>query len=137
LDHAQHEPAAKLQQIVERLERIEKQTANNSNPSSNAPVTNIAKTNPPTLLPAAALPKLNSIGHSPGYADFDKKPQLITNWVVRDVYDGIALVEGEYGAIQVGLGEDIPGAGRVKSIERRGNAWIVITSRGLVVSARD
>jgi hypothetical protein len=34
-------------------------------------------------------------------------------------------------------GETIPGAGTVKSIERRGAGWIVITSRGLVDSAHD
>jgi hypothetical protein len=64
-------------------------------------------------------------------------PQLITNWVVRDVYDGIALVESPRGSIEVAPGEVIPGAGMVKSIERRGAGWIVITSRGLVDSARD
>jgi hypothetical protein len=65
------------------------------------------------------------------------RPQLITNWVVRDVYDGIALVEGPHGSIEVAPGEIIPGAGTVKSIERRGGGWVVITSRGLVDSARD
>jgi hypothetical protein len=39
--------------------------------------------------------------------------------------------------MEVAPGELIPGAGTVKSIERRGGAWIVITSRGLIDSARD
>jgi hypothetical protein len=64
-------------------------------------------------------------------------PQLITNWVVRDVHDGIALVESPRGSIEVAPGAIIPGAGTVKSIERRGGGWIVITSRGLIDSARD
>ncbi|MGH6795809.1 MAG: hypothetical protein ACREDH_11610, partial [Methylocella sp.] len=63
-------------------------------------------------------------------------PQLITNWVVRDVYGGIALVESPHGSIEVTPGESIPGAGTVKSIERRGGGWIVITSRGVIDSAR-
>jgi len=66
-----------------------------------------------------------------------RNPQLITNWVVRDVYDGIALVESPRGSIEVTPGETIPGAGTVKSIERRGTGWIVITNLGLVDSARD
>ena len=33
------------------------------------------------------------------------RPQLITNWVVRAVYDGIALVEGPHGSIEVAPGE--------------------------------
>ena len=64
-------------------------------------------------------------------------PQLITNWVVRGVYNGIALVASPRGSIEVAPGEIIPGAGIVKSIERRGGGWIVITSRGLIDSARD
>lgn len=66
-----------------------------------------------------------------------KPPQYLTNWVVRDVYDGIALVEGPEGAIEVMPGDPIPGAGVVRSIERRGGGWVVVTSRGLVDYARD
>lgn len=66
-----------------------------------------------------------------------KPPQLLTNWVVRDVYDGIALVEGPEGAFEVMPGDTIPGAGTVRSIERRAGGWIVVTSRGLVDYARD
>ncbi len=65
-----------------------------------------------------------------------KPPQLLTNWVVRDVYDGIALVEGPEGAFEVMPGDTIPGAGTVRSIERRAGGWIVVTSRGLVDYAR-
>jgi hypothetical protein len=61
---------------------------------------------------------------------------LISNWVVRDVYNGDALVESPRGSIEVVPGDIIPGAGTVKSIERRG-AGCVITNRGLVDSASD
>jgi len=66
-----------------------------------------------------------------------KQPALISSWVVRDVYQGIALVEGKKGALQVARGEIIPGAGRVQSIEKRGQGWVIITSQGLVDTARD
>ena len=79
---------------------------------------------------AEAKPPINA-------ATGQRDPQLITNWVVRDVYDGIALVESPRGSIEVTPGETIPGAGTVKAIERRGAGWIVITNRGLVDSARD
>jgi hypothetical protein len=70
-------------------------------------------------------------------AEPPKKPLLLRNWVVRDVYDGIALVEGPEGAFEVMPGDTIPGAGTVRSIERRAGGWIVVTSRGLVDYARD
>ena len=54
---------------------------------------------------------------------------MITEWVVRDVYDGIAL--GGPRLIE-SRREDHSGAGMAKSIERRSAGWIVITSRGLV-----
>jgi hypothetical protein len=62
---------------------------------------------------------------------------LISNWVVRDVYNGVALVESPRGSIEVVPGDIIPGAGTVKSIERRGAGWVVIQNRGLVDSASD
>ncbi len=66
-----------------------------------------------------------------------KKPLVLSNWVVRDVYDGIALVEGPEGALEVMPGDYLPGAGVVKSIERRGGGWILLTSRGMVEYAGD
>ncbi len=134
-DHLQHDPGAKLQQIADRLEHIEKQVGN----TTAAAGTSIAAKSSahPLAPPPPPVQKISSVSHSGGYADTDRPFPLITSWVVRDVYDGIALVEGEYGAIQVGPGENIPGAGKVKSIEKRGNGWIVITSRGFVDSAHD
>ncbi|WP_051335357.1 hypothetical protein [Methylocapsa acidiphila] len=134
VDHLQREPATKLQQVVDRLDRIERQTAAPPAPSAPPPV-------------AAGQGKTAGFARAQnpiGSARFDgsgeappKRPQLITSWVVRAVYDGVALVENATGSLEVAPGETIPGAGTVKSIERRGGGWIVITSRGLVDSAHD
>jgi YidB-like protein len=112
----------KVSQLSERLDRLEHQIAG---PSAAAPG-------------AAALPRPPGFDPSQdpgGPGSRRNRPQLITNWVVRAVYDGIALVEGPHGSIEVAPGEPIPGAGTVISIERRGAGWIVITNRGLVDSA--
>jgi hypothetical protein len=129
VEHMQREPAAKLSQVLERLDRIERQIAPPLATASIGAASALGKAGKQAQIAAApAKPPIeNANGH----------PQLITNWVVRDVYDGIALVESPRGTIEVGPGEIIPGAGTVKSIERRGAGWIVITSRGLVDSARD
>jgi hypothetical protein len=58
--------------------------------------------------------------------------QVINDWMVRDVYRGIALVEGPQGAVEVMPGDTLPGAGTVRAIERRGDGWVVVTSRGYV-----
>ncbi len=125
------EPAAKLSQVLERLDRIERQIA--------APLAtaSIGAASAPGKAAAGKQAQLAVAPAKPPLEDATGHPQLITNWVVRDVYDGVALVESRRGSIEVAPGEIIPGAGRVKSIERRGAGWIVITSRGLVDSARD
>jgi hypothetical protein len=135
VDRAQQEPVAKLRELAERLERIEKQTAAPTTTAS-IPAPAVATVNPTKVRLAALKPTPVPPPVDP-VTDAAKKPQLITSWVLRDVYDGIALVEGAQGAIEVVPGETIPGAGTVRSIERRGAGWIVVTSRGLVDYARD
>ncbi|MGH6936669.1 MAG: hypothetical protein ACRED2_10885 [Methylocella sp.] len=131
VEYMQREPAAKLSQVIERLGRIEHQIAAPlaaaSLGAAAAPGRAAAGKQAQLAVAPAKLPLEDANGH----------PQLITNWVVLDVYDGVALLESPRGSIEVAPGEIIPGAGRVKSIERRGKGWIVITSRGLVDSARD
>ena len=164
VEQMQREPEAKLSQVIERLDRIERQiaapTATASLGPASAPGAAAARTQAQTAVAPAKPPLGNAQGQrkTGGHDAFDPSqnptapgvprplgnlapagstPQLITNWVVRDVYNGIALVESPRGSIEVAPGEIIPGAGTVKSIERRGGGWIVITSRGLINSARD
>jgi hypothetical protein len=119
VDHLQRDPA--MQQVAERLDRIEKQT-------SAMPTGSVAP-----LLKAATQERGDAARAAPAPAvELPKRPALITSWVVRDVYNGVALVENAQGSLEVALGDTIPGAGTVKSIERRGGGWIVITNRGLV-----
>ena len=66
-----------------------------------------------------------------------KAPKLLVDWVVRDVYRGVALIEGPQGTFEVARGDPIPGAGTVESIERKNGGWVLVTSRGIVGSVRD
>lgn len=61
------------------------------------------------------------------------KPQAIETWAVREVYDGIAVLEDrKRRLVEVGIGDTVPGIGRVDTIERRGRAWTVVTKQGLI-----
>jgi uncharacterized protein YidB (DUF937 family) len=164
VENMQREPEAKLSEVIERLDRIEHQIAPLATASLGAASApgKAADGKPPQPAVAQAKPPLENAhgqGKKGGRGDaFDPSknptapgvprplgslasaastPQLITNWVVRDVYAGVAVVESPHGSMEVAPGELIPGAGTVKSIERRGRGWIVITSRGLIDSARD
>ena len=57
---------------------------------------------------------------------------------MQDVRGGRALVENRYGAIfDVGAGSILPGLGRVETIKRQDNQWVVVTARGLISPRRD
>jgi hypothetical protein len=62
------------------------------------------------------------------------QPNILDGWSVRRVYDGLALIEGRYGAVEVESGDLIRGLGRVKDIRRQDGRWVVETSRGLIVA---
>jgi hypothetical protein len=60
---------------------------------------------------------------------------LIRDWAVRDVYRGVATLEGRYGVVEAAQGDYVPGLGRVISIGRQGREWGVMTDAGLIVGA--
>lgn len=62
----------------------------------------------------------------------DTKPTTIPGWTVRDVYGETAVLAGPDHVWTVKTGDNVPGVGRVDSIVRWGNRWIVATSAGLI-----
>jgi hypothetical protein len=62
----------------------------------------------------------------------ETRPTTIEGWTLREVTNGIAVLEGPDGNWRVARGDTIPGVGRVESIFRWGNRLIVATSRGLI-----
>lgn len=62
------------------------------------------------------------------------KSETIEAWAVREVYDGVALLEDrKRRLIEVARGDSVPGIGRVDTIERRGRMWVVVTKQGLII----
>jgi hypothetical protein len=64
------------------------------------------------------------------------KPAVVEGWVLRGVTDGVALVEGRHGVIEIEAGDSLPGVGRIHEIKRQDGHWVVVTPKGLIVSAR-
>ena len=104
VDRLQHDPA--LQQMAERLDRIEKQTSS-MRPRATAPLVKAAAPDHDQAAQAKAPSPADR-------ADPPKPPTLITSWVVRDVYNGVALVENARGSLEVALGDTIPAPARSK-----------------------
>ncbi len=134
LDRLQHQEA-RLEKPVERLSHTGK--------SVGGPIMtgSIARAAPPQGAMVASATPTSPRGMARPFlgpvAPVKKRPHLLADWVVRDVYEGVALVEGPDGAIEVTRGELIPGAGRVEAIERKNGRWVVVTSRGIVGSLGD
>ncbi len=91
-------------------------------------------TQPPQAAEHDANQKVSSVAPQtrPTQPYPDTKPNTIAGWAILDVVDGMAVVQGPSGVWRVRHGDTVPGVGRVDSIVRWGNRWIVATSRGLI-----
>jgi hypothetical protein len=118
-ERAQAEPAAKLAHIAEALDRLEKKSVMASAAVA-PPETTGSITSSPPAPPAEAKPPEN----------------VLREWIVQDVRGGRALVQNRYGAIfDVGAGSILPALGKVETIKRQDNQWVVVTAHGLILSA--
>ena len=122
IERAQAEPAAKLAKIGEAIERLERR----------------AQVPAPAAQPAAAPNDVTGTISKPTATPVEAKPKptIIEEYVVRKVFDGVALVEGRRGIIEVEPGMSLPGAGRVEEIRRQDGRWVVVTNKGLILSTR-
>jgi hypothetical protein len=114
-ERAQAEPAARLAKLSEAVERLDRRTA------------------------ALAGDVTGALGDprpsAPNEAKREARPPIVQGWVLRDVFDGSALVQGRIGLVEVEPGDQLPGLGRVETIRRQDGRWAVVTSRGLIVGA--
>ncbi len=61
-------------------------------------------------------------------------PTTIVGWTVLDVRGGTAVLGGPDGVRMAKRGDTVPGVGRIDSIVRWGNRWIVATASGLIAT---
>ncbi|MBR0755568.1 hypothetical protein JQ604_25590 [Bradyrhizobium jicamae] len=64
----------------------------------------------------------------------ETRPSTIPGWSVVEVRDGTAVLEGPDGVRMAARGDVVAGLGRVDSIVRWGNRWIVATASGLIAT---
>jgi hypothetical protein len=62
----------------------------------------------------------------------ETRPTTIEGWTIREVVGGTAVLEGPGGVWRATQGDTVPGIGRIESVVRWGNRWIVATSKGLI-----
>jgi len=65
----------------------------------------------------------------------EPRPIPIAGWTLHEVTNGTAVLQGPTGTWSVAAGDTVPGLGKVTSIVRWGNRWVVATSAGYCTSA--
>ena len=87
-----------------------------------------------SLDPASTQANTLPIAREPMVPVAETKPTTIEGWTVLDVRGGTAVLEGPDGIRNAARGDTVPGIGRIDSIVRWGNRWIVATASGLIAT---
>jgi hypothetical protein len=134
VEKAQAEPAAKLAKLSETVEKL--RTASVAAPAA-APVA--APAAAASAAPKESTGSIQTANAGPAQVPLPApKPEVarlptVEGWVLRDVGNGSALIEGRQGVFEVYAGDPIPGLGRIDAIRKQDGRWVVVTSRGLIV----
>ncbi len=96
--------------------------------SANTRALNNATAPPPTQV------SMTSAAREPLVPAADTKPTTIEGWTVLDVRGGTIVLAGPDGVRTAATGDIVPGVGRIESVVRWGNRWIVATATGLIAT---
>ncbi len=128
LERAQAEPAARIARLSEAVDKLRAVPAVATAAPAAAKETTGSISAPPTVPAAAQL-----AAATPPKPEAGRLP-TVDGWVLRDVAQGGALIDGRRGVYEVYAGDFIPGLGRIDAIRRQDGRWVVVTSRGLIVA---
>jgi hypothetical protein len=123
VEKAQAEPAAKLAKLSEAVDKLRSAQAS----AAQAPAKEVTGS---VSQPAAAVAAAPTAPPKPEVA----RLPTVEGWVLRDVANGSALIEGRRGMYEVYAGDPVPGLGRVDAIRKQDGRWVVVTSKGLIVA---
>ncbi len=114
-DKTQSDTAAKVARTSESLDRIDHRLNGAAEQTGAVPTASLA--------PGPARPA--GVYGTP----------ILDGWVLRDLFNGGALIQSpRNGVLEVIPGDNVPGLGRIDAIRRQDGRWVVVTSRGLIVS---
>lgn len=140
VDRSAKNEAGRFAKVNDRLDKIEKAHADSaarltklhetldkqhSPAASAAPAATAAATVTGSIPVAEPVPLP---APKPGIA----RLPIVQGWILHDVMDGNALIEGRSGVYEVRSGDPVPGLGRVDAIRKQDGRWVVVTSRGLI-----
>ena len=135
VEKAQAEPAAKLAKLSEAVDKLRATPPVAPVPVAAAPVA-AARAAAKEVTGSVTPPATAAAAPAPAAAPKVEVGRLPTveGWILRDVANGGALIEGRQGVYEVYAGDPVPGLGRVDAIRRQDGRWVVVTSKGLIVA---
>jgi hypothetical protein len=123
LEKTQAEPGAKVAKLSEAVDKVRPAQQTASVPGAGEITGSIA--------PAAAAAAVDSRPADPKAA-LARLP-TVPDWLLLEVGNGAALIEGRHGIYEVSAGNVVPGLGRIDAIRRQDGRWAVVTTKGLIV----
>lgn len=138
VERAGQENATRIGRLAEQLDRIDKATARQTTERTDKAdkpekAEKVAAAPLPPAKPPLDVTHTGSIGDAKPAEKPDLRKTPLDGYVVRDYDDGYALIETRAGRyIDVAVGYNLPGVGKVEAIERRGRQWVVITPKGYI-----
>ena len=137
VEKAQAEPATRLAKLSDEVGKLRAAQAAAAAPAQPAAAP-AASTVPKDVTGSVAPPAAAAGAQPPATAanatvEVGRLP-TVEGWVLRDVGRGSALIEGRRGLYEVYAGDPVPGLGRVDAIRKQDGRWVVVTSKGLIVS---
>ncbi|MCK9908115.1 hypothetical protein MXD81_03165 [Microbacteriaceae bacterium K1510] len=120
--------------VAQNLERVER--------AQSVAATKIERMTAEKVQVAQASPAALTAPSSEITGSIKPQPQAVTTrravaipgWSVRRAYEGVAILEGQPGVIEVVLGQDVPNVGRIEDIKYENGRWAVWTSKGVIRS---
>lgn len=129
--------------FAENLDRIERVSSASTakldrlaqvQPAASAPQAQSATPAMPVM--AAATPAADITG---AIAPSERTPvprKVVKGWSVREAYEGIAILQGPSGVVEVVLGQQVPVLGRIEEIRNENGRLIVVCGAGTILSTR-
>jgi hypothetical protein len=129
-EKSQAETGAKLARTTESLDRLDHRLAANAAAGAAGEITG--------SVPSGTLaqgPGDRTALADPRRAGAPAPTAVLDGWVLRDVFNGAAMIQSpRNGILEVFPGDTLPGLGRIEGVKRQDGRWVVVTSRGLIVS---
>ena len=128
-EKSQADTGAKLARTAESLDRLDRRLAANAA----GDITGSLPTGTLGTLPAGPGDRTAALADPKRSAP--AQPIILDGWLLRDVFNGAAMIQSpRNGILEVIPGDSLPGLGRIEGIKRQDGRWVVVTSRGLIVS---